>query len=66
MASPLPPLFIPEEGSDMLLHLSKKKALSQPWGSLKGMQFVIWNKICKSGMAFSMFLGGKLLSSCFL
>lgn len=27
-------------------------ASSGPWGSLKGMQFVIWNKICKSGMVF--------------
>lgn len=47
----------------MLLQMSGQSPLG---GSLKGMQFVIWNEICKSGMAFSTFLWRKLLSSCFL
>lgn len=36
--------------------LKRSKWVSRAsWGSLKGMQFVIWTKICKSGMAFSAF-----------
>lgn len=48
VASPLPPLFIPEEGSKMLLNTSKLPCFSLR--ALRHAQIVIWNKICKSGL----------------